>query len=45
MGCRFFCSFHVYPFKDHFPKYQEFDSSWVTMGNNAMCKVVGIENM
>ncbi|KAH9786526.1 hypothetical protein KPL71_010287 [Citrus sinensis] len=36
------CSFHMYPFKHHFFEYQEYDGGRVMMGNNAICRVIGI---
>lgn len=39
------CSFHMCPFINHFTKYFECDGGKVMMGNNVMCKVVGIGNI
>ncbi|KAH9648891.1 hypothetical protein KPL70_025781 [Citrus sinensis] len=36
------CSFHMCPFKHHFSEYQEYDGGRVMMGNNAICRVIGI---
>ena len=33
------------PFKDYFTEYHEFDGGMVMMGNNAMCRVVGISTV
>lgn len=30
------------PFKHHFSEYQEYDGGRVMMGNNAICRVIGI---
>ena len=30
------------PFKDYFTEYHEFDGGRVMIGNNAMCRVIGI---
>ena len=36
------CTFHMTPFKDYFIEYHKFDGGRVMMGNNAMCRVIGI---
>ena len=36
------CTFYMTPFKDYFTEYHKFDGGKVMMGNNAMCKVIGI---
>ena len=36
------CSFHMCPFKHQFSEYQEYDGGRVMMGNNAICRVIGI---
>ncbi|KAH9716240.1 hypothetical protein KPL71_021389 [Citrus sinensis] len=36
------CSFHMCPFKHHFSEYQEYGGGRVMMGNNAICRVIGI---
>jgi hypothetical protein len=36
------CSFHLTPNKDWFDTYKLFNSSIVTMGNGAYCKITGI---
>ncbi|KAH9668238.1 hypothetical protein KPL70_021339 [Citrus sinensis] len=36
------CTFHMTPFKDYFTEYHIFDGGRVMMGNNAMCRVIGI---
>ncbi|KAH9652997.1 hypothetical protein KPL70_027263 [Citrus sinensis] len=36
------CSFHMCPFKHHFSEYQEYDGGRVMVGNDAICRVIGI---
>ncbi|XXG70306.1 hypothetical protein AAC387_Pa06g3094 [Persea americana] len=36
------CSYHMCPYRDWFTNYQSIDGGKVLMGNNAVCKVVGI---
>ena len=38
----FGCTFYMSPFKYYFIEYHEFDGGGVMMGNNAMCRVIGI---
>ena len=33
------------PFGSYFNEYQEFDSGRVIMGNNSICKIIGIEDV
>ncbi|KAH9697287.1 hypothetical protein KPL71_023550 [Citrus sinensis] len=39
------CTFHMCPFKDYLLNYHETDGGKVMMGNNAVCKIVGIGNV
>ena len=39
------CTFHMTPFKDYFIEYHVFDGGRVMMGNNAMCRVIGISTV
>jgi hypothetical protein len=39
------CSFHVTPNRDWFDTYKSVNSSIVTMGNSAHCKITGIGNI
>ncbi|KAH9801561.1 hypothetical protein KPL71_001082 [Citrus sinensis] len=39
------CTFHMCPFKYYLLNYHETDGGKVMMGNNAICKIVGIENV
>ncbi|XXG43978.1 hypothetical protein AAC387_Pa01g3888 [Persea americana] len=36
------CSYHMCPYRDWFTNYQSIDDGKVLMGNNVVCKVVGI---
>jgi len=36
------CTFHMSPYKGYFSDYQNLDGGRVMMGNNSVCKVIGI---
>ena len=36
------CTFHMSPYKSYFSDYQDLDGGRVMMGNNTVCKVIGI---
>ncbi|KAH9743535.1 hypothetical protein KPL70_003339 [Citrus sinensis] len=36
------CTFHMSPYKGYFSDYQDLDGGRVMMGNNSVCKVIGI---
>ncbi|KAH9745502.1 hypothetical protein KPL70_004095 [Citrus sinensis] len=39
------CTFHMCPFKTYFSDYHNLDGGKIMMGNNAVCKVIGIGNV
>ena len=39
------CTFHMSPYKGYFSDYQDFDGGRVMMGNNSVCKVIGISKI
>ena len=39
------CTFHMSPEKSYFSDYHEYDGGRVLMGNNAVCKVIGMGNI
>ncbi|KAH9698599.1 hypothetical protein KPL71_024065 [Citrus sinensis] len=39
------CTFHMCPFKTYFSDYHDLDGGKVMMGNNAVCKVIGMGNV
>ena len=39
------CTFHMCLFKDYLSNYHETDGGRVMMGNNVVCKIVGIGNV
>ena len=39
------CTFHMSPVKSYFSDYHEYDGGRVMMGNNAVCKVIGMGNI
>ncbi|KAH9687012.1 hypothetical protein KPL70_014605 [Citrus sinensis] len=39
------CIFHMCPFKTYFSDYHDLDGGKVIMGNNAVCKVIGMGNV
>ena len=41
----FGCTFHMCPFKTYFSYYHDLDGGKVMMGNNAVCKVIGMGNV
>ena len=36
------CTFHMSPYNSYFSNYHEFDGGRVIMGNNSVCKVIGM---
>ncbi|KAH9687674.1 hypothetical protein KPL70_014852 [Citrus sinensis] len=36
------CTFHMCPFRNYFNEYQAIDGGRVMMGNNSICKIIGI---
>ena len=41
----FVCTFHMSPVKSYFSDYHEYDRGRVMMGNNVVCKVIGMGNI
>ena len=39
------CTFHMCPYKNYFLDYQEIDGGKVMMGNNAVCRIIGMGNV
>ncbi|KAH9687883.1 Integrase catalytic domain-containing protein [Citrus sinensis] len=39
------CTFHMSPYKSYFTDYYEYNSGTVMMGNNVVCKIMGISNI
>ncbi|KAH9647611.1 hypothetical protein KPL70_025255 [Citrus sinensis] len=39
------CTFHMCPYKNYLTEYHDSDGVRVMMGNNAMCKIIGIGNI
>ncbi|KAH9703677.1 hypothetical protein KPL70_011177 [Citrus sinensis] len=39
------CTFHMSPYKSYFTDYYEYNGGRVMMGNNAVCKIMGIGNI
>ena len=39
------CTFHMCPFKTYFFDYHDLDREKVMMGNNVVCKVIGMGNV
>ncbi|KAH9779095.1 hypothetical protein KPL71_007588 [Citrus sinensis] len=39
------CTFHMCPVKTYFTEYQEIDGGRVIMGNNSICRIIGIGNV
>ncbi|KAH9650266.1 hypothetical protein KPL70_026310 [Citrus sinensis] len=39
------CTFHMSPYKSYFTDYYEYNGGRVMMGNNAVCKIMGIGNV
>lgn len=39
------CTFHICPVKGYFTEFHDFDGGRVMMGNNAVCKIIGIGNI
>ncbi|KAH9655442.1 hypothetical protein KPL70_022326 [Citrus sinensis] len=39
------CTFHMCPYKNYLTEYHDLDGGKVMMGNNAMCKIIGIGNI
>lgn len=39
------CTFHIYPFKNYFIEYHEFDGGRIEIGNNFMCKIIRTSNV
>ncbi|KAH9722896.1 Integrase catalytic domain-containing protein [Citrus sinensis] len=39
------CTFHMSPYKSYFTDYYDYNGGRVMMGNNAVCKIMGIGNI
>ena len=39
------CTFHMSPYKSYFTDYYDYNGSRVMMGNNVVCKIMGIGNV
>ena len=39
------CTFHMSLVKSYFSDYHEYDGAMVMIGNNAVCKVIGMGNI